>query len=691
MKKLLSLLISLLVVMTSVFAFGCNPKGELTDINADTFYNISVKEIAGERATATLSATSVVHGEGVQIKVYPADGTYSLYELRINGGLVDLSSIVYETYQGQSYYAYSISSVTTDVEFEVKLSKMDVIVHFDGSSETFEDIHASFNSYYGTLPTPVEDNKRFIGWFDQNNNKVTSETPVRAVDSVTLTAKFEDLTETEKGKLVPLAITSAYYDSAATKYGVVWHNDTVPSAPAVMVSKNADFSDSKTFYATSERLTLGKYVNAAVVEDLDYETTYYAKIGDVSIPESERSTYWSKTFTFTTRKENVDKVNFFFMNSSVQPYLNKYMNFADNGVGNANGKITDTYWSYVMKEATQRFEDADFIAHGGNFVSHNVEVDMWREMLGSVEDYLFNLPIMGVSNKYELDRFQTMANPSPIIKNMISKMFNIDTPNDGVSEVGRYYSFDYGPMHFITVRCTDLYRTSDINMAIGETKMSDAQRAWIKDDLRAAKQNPNIKWTVLMMTESPVDPDDENLTQVTTKTRTNIQEYVAKEVGLLCEQCGVDLVLSTSPRSYSLVASNPLLCDPDYFTMYPATFTTSEDTVDGDTVTKYEQNDANRGTIYYQTGSVGAVYGNAYASGEASDTILRKKLSGAAGCIQGVNASLSMYSYVEIDNNKLVLRTYGVDVAGVATALFDNPTSDLSDFGYYLDGIELVK
>lgn len=687
MKKLLSLIICIMIAMTTVFAFGCNGDAGLYDDKKDTTYTITADEV--QHATMEISASSVIHGHGVNIKVYPESANYVLYELRINNGAISSSSILKETYQGRTYFEYSVSSVTSDLHIVAKMSTYNVTVHFAGVAEAIDDMQAVSGLYYGELPTPIETNKRFVGWYDSGNNRVHKESKVYALNEITLTAKFEMLTDSEKQKLTPTAMTSSYYDSAATSYGVVWHNYTVPSAPAVLVADNADFTNAKVFAAETERLYGNReYVNAAVVNGLEYDTTYYAKIGDLSIADADRNTYWSKTFTFKTRKETVDSAKFFYMNSTLQTYLTKYLDKEENGVGNAGGAITDTYWSYVLKQASSQFGDVDFLAHGGNFVSHNFEADMWNETLSSVEDYLFNLPIMPTGNKYEADRFY----PTPIIRNMLSKMFNISTPNNGISEVGRYYSFDYGPMHFITLRTNDLYRTSDVQMTIGETKMQFKQLNWLKEDLEATKKNSAIKWTVVMMAESPVDIDGESLTQITTKVKTDLQEYLTEKISVLCTTYGVDLVLTTSPRTYSLFSTKPLICNSATKQYSVANITPTTVSTPYGNVEQYAYTAQNFGTIYYQTGSAGAIYGDKYSS-DSTETgdFGRKVLSGKKGQIEGITGSLSMYSYVTITNGELTVLTYGVDVAAVAKTLAANADADISAASTLLDAIRITK
>ena len=76
-----------------------------------------------------------------------------------------------------------------------------------------------------------------------------------------------------------------------------------------------------------------------------------------------------------------------------------------------------------------------------------------------------------------------------------------------------------------------------------------------------------------------------------------------------------------------------------------------------------------------------------YLHSDKYENVYRKLLSGAVGCIDN-NANYSMYSYVEVTANSIVVRTYGVDVYGQST--LPAGSSVLSE-GIYLDGFMLTK
>lgn len=679
MKKILSILFCAVIALSAVFAVGCNESE--ADLNADlavTTYNLTVKD-GIENGSVELSSYVVEHGKSVEVKIYPTDSSYGVYDLRINGGEADLSKL--ESISGSKYgYKYTVAAVTNDMQFNVIFAKNDVTVKYAGTTTEIASAQAINGNYYGKnlLPTPVEENKRFIGWYDEGNNVVNDGVKIKGNGEITLTAKFVDLTLAEKAALKPTAMTSSYYDSAATKYGVVWHNYTEAVAPAIIVSKNADFSESVTFNADTAKLQrFNEYVNAAVVSDLEYETTYYAKLGDLCIPEAERATYWSDTFTFTTRKENVDTVNFLYMNSTYQLETNKIKGY------------DDSYFGYVLAQATDKFDSIDFLAHGGNFIpeSYNYENGLWNETLSSIEEYLFNIPIMPTGGYNEVSEYNTLQ------RNLISAMFNIDTPNNGIGDTGRYYSFDYGPIHFVSIRTNDLYRTSYTNMNIGETRIHENQMAWIKSDLLNARSNPNVKWVVVLMNENPLDPDTKTLQQSSTKVYTELQKYLVEKVTTLFTQNGVDLVLTTSNRSKSLVVSKPLATDSNTLKYSVVDLASSTETGTDGTYTQYTLSADTNATVYYQVGSAGETVGN-YYDGSVSGVngiYYAKALSGKSGKQTVADADLSMYSYVSVTDGKLSVSTYGVDVKSLMTKLKTDATANLSADCYYLDGLALVR
>lgn len=678
MKKLLAILISALMILSSLSLFACDD----SDAKATT-YEVTVEQTVN----GTLSVDSKKPELGSTVNITAtADNGYILYKLTVNGNKVSAS----ETVTG--VYTYVISSALDDYVIDAEFARPNVTVKFAGVETPIANKSATYNATYGTLTTPFETGKRFVGWKDTKGNYVTSESVVYFIGEVTLTAEFEVMDEKYKQGLIPDAITSTYYDAQATKYGVVWHTSEIPAKPVLQVADNAEFNNAReidcTYRDWNDTEDGTRYAIYGVVDGLDFDTQYFVKMGDAAISEAERSTYWSKTYDFTTRSEEILSTNFFFVNGTNQQYLPENM-----GQVSENSITTDTYWSYVMKAATAKNTDADFIVHGGEMVSYTMQYGRWDAMLSSVEEYLFDLPIMGTTGQIEVSNQRTGDNP---LRESFGYMFNIDSPVVD-RKTGLYYSFDYGAAHIVSVRTADLYLSSRTGKSNYVTEIDDQQISWLKSDLETASKNPDVKWIVVYMNENPLDIDQEERDGIV-ESGLNFQKILKSQIMPIFDEYGVDLVLAGSPRSRALVSSKPVVYNFNLDDMFElATVNESTQTYNEDAVTVYSPVEGETfGTIYHQTGVAGPnlTAGTKKWSGSSNPqskvTAGKYNLGDEATKGNGVYRKLlsgqQMYSYVEITADHIVVKTYGVDVKGVASA-----NGNYDSFTTYLDGFMITK
>ena len=680
MKKLLTIIISAVLMLSSLSLFACDntPKA--------TTYYVTVEETVN----GSISVDSVKPELGTAVNItVTADGGYILYKLLINGNKVSPVEIA------TGVYTYVISSALDNYTIDAEFARPNVTVKFKGTETAIANKSATYNATYGALPIPFEMGKRFVGWRDQKGSIVTSETVVYSIGEVTLTAEFEVMDEEYKQGLIPDAITSTYFDAQATKYGVVWHTSEIPSKPVIQISTSADFAEAREVnctYRDWNDLEGGmKYAIYGVVDGLDFDTEYFVKFGDAAIAEEERATYWSKAYNFTTRSEEILSTNFFFVNGTNQQYLPENMNLVDE-----NAITTDTYWSLVMKAATDKHANADFIVHGGEMVSYTMQYGRWDAMISSVEEYLFDLPIMGTTGQIEVSNQRPGDNP---LRESFGYMFNIDAPSVD-RRTGLYYSFNYGAAHIVTVRTADLYLSSRTGKNGYDTEIDDQQTDWLKADLEKANKDPSVKWIIVYMNESPMDIDQEERDGVAEKGL-NFQETLKYQIMPIFDEFDVDLVLAGSPRSRALVSTKPVVYNFNLDAKFEiATVNESTVTHDGVNVTKYSPVEGKKeGIIFHQTGVAGpnltagvkewdgssnssnpkeVTKAGVYALGDEANVgngVYRKLLSGQ-----------QMYSYVEITADAIVVRTYGVDVTGVSTA-----EDNFANYVTYLDGFMITK
>lgn len=655
MKKSLSLLLAVGMSLQILPFSACGTTEQKKEIEK---YDVAVTSSAGGSLVADVK--EVEQGKDVTFTITANEG-YILESLIINGGKVAVSGST-----------YVFAGVICDLDVKAVFVEPDVTVNFKTDGAPVASVSAQYGKTFGELPSATAPGKRFLYWKNEKGEQVRPTSIVSQSGEVTLEAVWQDITEEEKAGLVPFGATTAYYDMAATKYGVVFHTDSEPITPQILVAENntGDFTNSKVVDCDYEPW-FNEYVINGVVDGLKYDTEYSVKFGDYS------ADVWGKTYTFKTRKEEITETQFYYVADSQETHL-------INNKQSPYQVIGDTYWSVTMTDARARFSEADFIAHGGDIVNHAAEPKYWQEMFDSIEEYLFQYPLMITPGNHEGDGWYSAG------YECIGKLFNLDVTSN--TEMGFFYSFDYGPMHFVSMLSNDVYYDYD-------GTYTPEQLAWLRADLAAARENPEIKWIVAMAHQGILIPThtEGNMTSNDYSTLTYPQ------IMPIFDEYELDLFLYG--HNHYLDSSYPILWsgevektvydtymkrDVDYYRIDLATTTTKKTLHDGVEVDEfvYPQGTTRRGTVMHQTGTVGDQYNNTYKLSELTANLAAKKyyrmlLSGGKNAVD-TEASYSMYSYVEVTANKLVCRTYGVNVpAQIASPSLEN--------GKYLDGFMLTK
>lgn len=658
MKKSLCLVLALFMSMQVVSTTACELGNMFGSENSIETYDITIQSSVGGSVSA--NATEVEQGKDVTFTVTANEG-YILESLVINGGKVTVSG-----------NTYVFAGVICDLTVTANFVKPDVTINFDADGANVESILVKYGKTFGELPSAILQGKRFLYWVNERGEQVRPTSVVSKYGEITLKAVWEDITEKEKEELVPYSITTAYYDEAATKYGVVFHTASKPVTPQILVAENGDFTNAMVVDCDYESW-FSEYTVNGVVEGLKFDTEYSVKFGDYS------ADVWSKEYTFKTRTEQIDEANFFFVTDTQETHLM-------NNKESPYTVIGDTYFSVTMTDAMMRFPNANFIAHGGDIVNHGAEPEYWQEMFGSIEEYLFQYPFMVSPGNHEGDGWYSAG------YECIGKMFNIQTSSN--TEMGFFYSFDYGPLHFVAVLSNDVYYNYD-------GMYTEEQLAWLRADLAKANANPETKWIVTMSHQGILIP-----THTEGKMTSNDYSTLTyPQIMPIFDEYGVDLHLyghnhyidSTYPVLWSNVVEKTIYDsyvkrDVDYYRVDFATRETKKTTHDGVEVDEfvYPEGTTRRGTVMHQTGTAGDQYNNTYKISDLEDNLASKKyyrmlLSGGKYAVDTTGEkSYSMYSYVEVTGDKLVCRTYGVDVLSQVK----NPSLDN---GVYLDGFMLRK
>ena len=660
MKKLLSILVCVMIAMSSFGFVGCNrEEGSLKGGKADVTYTISVEDAVNGSLTA--DKNKVIVGESVTFTFAPENG-YVLEGLYLNGSKV---AVVDNTYTVK----FVLRNYTAKAVYAVE----DVVVSFDGEGTSgFGDKIVAFGDAYGELPSPLAQGKTFVRWVDEDGNTVTAIDKVSALDgTTTLTAEYTNTPEALKEMHTPFAITTTYYNDEATEYGVVWHTRQEPIAPRLLIVEgdgSTGFENARAITGENFKWSTTDYgfewLHRLVIDDLKFDTTYSVKMGDYCVDA------WSKVYTFTTRKEVVDSAKFLFLTDSQE----------NQHTASQNGK--DTYSSQTILNAMNKHEgDFDFIAHGGDIVNDGGYPCRWDEMLDSYEDTLFEYPFQVTGgNHAEPSSYNKVDNP-----HSANKLFNYDEQETDPAKAARgpLYSFNYGPIHFVSLRSND-------GLSNGY-RMEQTQIDWFIQDVTEARQNPNIKWVIVQMHQGPIIP---SFSSLNSNAFTSI---FGPQLMPVIDQLDIDLLLYGHNHyidsTYPLVWDNSITeVGVDNLKMSAVTKNIEKVTYDGDTVDKfvYANGTTDRGTVFHQTGACGnQVTGTVYKWSELAQNLAKlpnyRMLLSCGAAASPIGKEIQMYSYIEVTATTLVLRTYGVRVDDQLKGSISN------DHNYYLDGFMLTK
>lgn len=689
---------ALYLAMAFVLAFFASALGGCA--SGESTYNIVCR--ASEGGTLVSDVSSVELGGYVTVTATAQEG-YVLGALTVNGGKVSTFASVDEN--GVRHDVWRSREVLRDYTIDATFVKSEVTIKFaagEGAPQ-IADGKATYGGRVGALPAPRMHGKRFVGWLDADGNRVTADTVLNTSGELCLTALWEDVSAREMAAVEPYSLSTTYYDAAATSYGVVWHTLGKPIASVVQIAEHTgevDWAAAREISATTQSWT-DEYISSAVIDGLKFDTAYTVRVGDAIADK------WSSAYEFVTRKENIDVAKFLFVTDARE----------EGRLGYRGGKELEgggTYLAEVLGDATARFPDAAFIANGGNSVNRSADSRYWYEMLGALDEYAFQMPMAVTGGIFENTYYG--AN----IEN-ISKLFHYDTPTTSDKERGVYYSFDFGPMHFVSLRTNDIAIANNVTWASSDVLTSE-QYNWLRDDLiEANARRETTPWIVVMMNE-PLVHGAKNANVHGAKNENwvfngdyDIKPALGWQLWPLFTAQGVDLALSgsrcygasTYPLAYDgtvarrLISQYPWVENDEITARYPdnqqVRLTLSSATgelVGGNTLDVFDftdfSADAPRGTVVHVQGSAGSSRRNPEEKAENDDRFRTYGTFGKNESLVDTIGDYSVYSYIEVENGKLTLQTYGVNCKQRAAA------KGLDGFvktahGVWLDGFILKK
>ncbi len=293
--------------------------------------------------------------------------------------------------------------------------------------------------------------------------------------------------------------------ASETPSGVRLNVRNDPSTSMVVSwSTTSGSTDSKVYFGTSAgsltRVSSGGalvsvpdgYVHSVELTSLSPDTRYFYKCGGASGNSS--------TFNFTTA-----------------PALrSRGIHFAAYGDTRSDSLRRRIVADMILKNASLDYgTEAEFAIHGGDIVSRGTEQELFDEYNGDVQPVASHIPIMYSAGNHEIGG--------------LSSYYPQQYAEPGNGNDGWYYSFNWGPVHFV---CLDT-ETHGIPL------LDAMDLNWIKEDLRRAQTDNTILWTVVWY-HQPLYVSFSH----------DSREDLRSTWGALFDQYGVDLAVAGHCHAY---------------------------------------------------------------------------------------------------------------------------------------------
>ena len=296
----------------------------------------------------------------------------------------------------------------------------------------------------------------------------------------------------------------------STSRTIMWQSDS-NEPDAVIEYRLADSADSKILSATDKSFTddgSTTYIHEATITGLTPNTKYEYRVGY----GADRRSDWYSLETAGAKEYDV-------------------LIYPDSQSGDYSG------WEKIVKDSANRNPKASLYISMGDLVDNGEQAYQWRTWLDSIKPLSARIPLsptLGNHEMYTLD--WKMREPRAYLN-------YFDVPNNSNATFNRrYYSYDYGDVHYVVLD-TQLYEsTHEDNHDTHHPDLYDVQVQWLRQDLASNTK----KWTVVLMHRDPF--------QYAFDRPDSSRAVGFNEEGVLFmpifDEFNVDLVLSAHLHSY---------------------------------------------------------------------------------------------------------------------------------------------
>ena len=449
----------------------------------------------------------------------------------------------------------------------------------------------------------------FVGCDGKNSSTASpNSTPSDISNSDTSDDNFEDQNTTPSHIMIsnptvsaeqiqyytPTSLTLSFYDTITSSYGFTWNTEFEPKEAVIQICEGYSFDESK----------CKEYKATVKKEVVLMPRTTYIYVCKVSITLNQNKTYVYRAFDKTS---GVGSELATFKTANLKSNSFKFVHISDSQVASSaldtkhTAEGTGEYLTDTLKGVFQNMPN--FMIHTGDFVENSAYETYWKNMLHTNAQYLARLPVMALSGNHETTYLAG--------SNETFKHFNVKMPNQ-TTDLGYYYSFDYGNTKFIMLNTNNLENN----------RLETAQYNWLVNELK----NNNKKWTIISM-HNPMY----SVGKYGADSSKNAKSLALREqLGKLFAEYNVDLVLQGHDHAYSKTYPISANGEPDKSSTYK-----TENSI------KYTVNP--KGTIYAMHGPAG----NQSRYPFEVDTNLYEFASGSKEC---------SWAEVSIENNRLTVQ-----------------------------------
>ena len=246
------------------------------------------------------------------------------------------------------------SNHTLNAVYDVKDYTV-TFIYNNGQANTTKTV--SYNSTYGTLPTPEKVGMKFLGWYTLSNEKIDANTKVTIADNINLYAKYEGnkytVTFNPSGGSVQTTTKEVTYDSTygvlptPTKTGYIFNGWYTLGGVLITSDTKVSITSNTTLYAqySKNEYTLSFNANGGDVSPVSKMVTYDSTYGDLPTPTRVGYTF-NGWYTLVSGGTKVDSNTVLTENENKTIYArwtaNKYtITFVyNNGSANTTKEVT---------------------------------------------------------------------------------------------------------------------------------------------------------------------------------------------------------------------------------------------------------------------------------------------------------------------------------------------------------------